>query len=408
MFGDLPVDVDELRGADDAAVIDAVTGWARVGAAADARKYAAIAELARRRTTGEHARWACDDEAAAAAEVAAALNIGHGRASGEMDLAVVLRDRFPKVAALFLAGDVTARRVWLIANRTYLVTSPAAVAALDQVIAERVIAWGPLTEDKLTQAIDVWVDRIDPAAVRRTRNSARTRDFTVADTDATGTAAVFGRLLGPDAALLKQRVAAMARGVCEDDPRTLAQRRSDALGALGAGSTVLSCACANPDCPAVVDDGRASSIVVHVIAEAASTEATADPLLHGEGLAPNTDEAADDTDDDTEDADEAAADDEPADDAAVEPAVRRRAALIVGGGIVPAPLLAELIAHGAKLKLVGTPASEPEPRYRPSTALDEFVRTRDLTCRAPGCDRTAMFADIDHTVAYPARGDASR
>ena len=44
MFGDLPVDVDELRGADDAAVIDAVTGWARVGAAADARKYAAIAE----------------------------------------------------------------------------------------------------------------------------------------------------------------------------------------------------------------------------------------------------------------------------------------------------------------------------------------------------------------------------
>jgi hypothetical protein len=124
VFGDLPVDVDELRGADDAAVIDAVTGWARLGAAADARKYAAIAELARRRTTGEHARWACDDEAAAAAEVAAALNIGHGRASGEMDLAVVLRDRFPKVAALFLAGDVTARRVWLIANRTYLVTQP--------------------------------------------------------------------------------------------------------------------------------------------------------------------------------------------------------------------------------------------------------------------------------------------
>ena len=187
---------------------------------------------------------------------------------------------------LFLAGELNARRVWLIANRTYLVTSPAAVATLDQVIADRITAWGPLTEDKLTQAIDVWVDRIDPAAVRRTRTSARTRDFTVADTDATGTAAVYGRLLGPDAALLKQRVAAMARGVCEDDPRTLAQRRSDALGALGAGSTVLSCGCANPDCPAVVDDGRASSIVVHVIAEQASTEATADPQLHGEGLTP--------------------------------------------------------------------------------------------------------------------------
>ena len=48
------------------------------------------------------------------------------------------------------------------------------------------------------------------------------------------------------------------------------------------------------------------------------------------------------------------------------------------------------------------PSQNPEPRYRPSTALDEFVRTRDLTCRAVGCDRPAMHADIDHTVPYPA------
>ena len=276
---------------------------------------------------------------------------------------------------------------------------PAAVATLDRVIADRITAWGPLTEDKLIQAIDVWVDRIDPAAVRRTRTSARSRDFTVADTDATGTAAVYGRLLGPDAALLKQRVAAMARGVCEDDPRTLAQRRSDALGALGAGSTVLSCGCANPDCPAVVDDGRASSIVVHVIAEQASTEATVDPQLHGEGLAPVD---ADEPDE----ADEAAA--RAASEPAAEPPARRKAALLFGGGILPAPLLAELLARGAKVKLVVGPGAAAEPRYRPSTALDEFVRNRDLTCRAPGCDRTAMFADIDHTVAYPAGVDPSR
>jgi hypothetical protein len=267
------------------------------------------------------------------------------------------------------------------------------VAALDQVIAERITAWGPLTEDKLTQAIDVWVDAIDPGAVRRTRSSARSRDFTVAETNPEGTAAVFGRLLGPDAALLEQRVTAMARGVCEDDPRTLAQRRADALGALGAGSTVLSCGCANPDCPATVDDGRASSIVIHVIAEQASTQASVDPQLHGEGLAPV------DADEPNDPGDTAS---EPADDAAAEPATRRKAGLLVGGGIVPAPLLAELIARGATLKLVGTPTSEPEPRYRPSTALEEFVRNRDLTCRAPGCDRLAVFADIDHTVAYPA------
>ena len=29
----------------------------------------------------------------------------------------------------------------------------------------------------------------------------------------------------------------------------------------------------------------------------------------------------------------------------------------------------------------------------------EFVRARDLTCRAPGCDRPAVECDIDHTIA---------
>jgi hypothetical protein len=291
-----------------------------------------------------------------------------------MDMAVMLRDRLPKVAALFVSGALNGRRVWLIDQRTYLVTDAEALAELDQVIAERITNWGPLSEYKLVQAIDVWVDKIDPGALRRTRNKARTRDFTVDDADGTGTAAVFGRLFATDATLLDQRLAAMARGVCEDDPRTLAQRRADAIGALAAGSTVLSCACENPECPAAVDDGRASSVVVHVIAEQTTTEAQADPECHGKDLAP---------------------------DDAPEPPIRRQAALILGGGPVPAPLLAELIARGAKVKLVGSPSAEPEPQYRPSKALDEFVRMRDMTCRFPGCDRPAVFGDIDHTMAYP-------
>jgi hypothetical protein len=374
MFESLPADVAALRGLDEAALIDTVAGWARASAASDAMKYAAIAEFERRRCTDEHPNWACDDWDAAAAEIAAALNTGHGRASGEMDLAIMLRDRFPKVGALFLAGELNARRIWLISDRTYLVTDPDALAELDSVIAERLTTWGPLSEYKLSQAIDVWVDKIDPAALRRTRNSARTRDFTVAESDATGTAAVFGRLFSTDAALLKQRLEVMARSVCEDDPRTFAQRRADALGALAAGSQHLSCTCDNPDCPAAVDDGRASKVVVHVVTEQATTEAEPDPQLNGDGLTPPE---------------------------APEPAPRRKAALIVGAGPVPAPLLAELIARGAKVKLVGDPGQEPEPQYRPSTALDEFVRMRDMTCRAPGCDRPAVFGDIDHTVAFP-------
>ncbi len=264
----------------DAALVDTHRRVTAAGqrAPADARKYAAIAELERRRNTGEHARGRATTVDAAAAEVAAALNIGHGRACGEIDLAVVLRDRLPKVAALFLSGQLNGRRVWLIANRTYLVTDPTALTELDAAIAERITTWGPLSEYKLTQAIDVWVDQIDPGALRRTRNSARTRDFTVADADATGTAAVYGRLFATDAALLDQRLAAMARMVCEDDPRTPAQRRADARGALAAQAPTRCPARARtPTAPPHVDDGRASSVVVHVIAEQATTEAQPDP-----------------------------------------------------------------------------------------------------------------------------------
>lgn len=43
-----------------------------------------------------------------------------------------------------------------------------------------------------------------------------------------------------------------------------------------------------------------------------------------------------------------------------------------------------------------------EPRYRPSTALAEFIRIRDLTCRFPYCDVPAARCGIDHTVPWPA------
>ncbi|CAN5706913.1 hypothetical protein BH09ACT7_BH09ACT7_29200 [soil metagenome] len=57
---------------------------------------------------------------------------------------------------------------------------------------------------------------------------------------------------------------------------------------------------------------------------------------------------------------------------------------MIGGGIVPAPLLTELIGNGAEIRCVQTPRPDDEQRYRPSTALAQSVRTRDLTRRAPG------------------------
>jgi len=77
-------------------------------------------------------------------------------------------------------------------------------------------------------------------------------------------------------------------------------------------------------------------------------------------------------------------------------------AVVMGGGILPAPLLAAKVAYTATFRLVIHPGdSAPEPHYVPSAALARFVRCRDLTCRFPGCDEPADVCDIDHTIPYP-------
>ena len=77
-------------------------------------------------------------------------------------------------------------------------------------------------------------------------------------------------------------------------------------------------------------------------------------------------------------------------------------AVIIGGGMLPAPLLAANLAQTAKIVPIMFPGdSPPERRYIPSAVLATFVRCRDLTCRFPGCDAPADVCDVDHTIAYP-------
>ncbi|MGQ9351130.1 DUF222 domain-containing protein [Mycolicibacterium gilvum] len=394
--GSLP-DPGRLARLSDGELIDAVTGWARASAAAEARKVAAIAELHQRLCTdaaATHAFWVCDDCDALAAQLSCALTINHGRALSQIELATAMRHRFPKVGAKFLAGDIPISTVTSILARTELVTDERALAQLDSKLSERAVAWGSLTKYSLEKALDVWVDRFDPDAVKRTRSSSRGCYFTVGSgsDNADGTTTVHGRVSNADAAIMEQRIASMARNVCEDDPRTLDQRRSAAIGAIHAGSMFLACACDNPDCTAKVDDGRGSSFVINVIADRESLDAPQDPLLHG---------------DDVKDG-ETAEDRGPAKhtkttehtETTTEP--RRKAALIPAArnAILPPAMLAELIAQGATIRFVGDPTGA-EDHYRPSTALQRFIRSRDITCRFPGCDRPAAHADIDHTTAWP-------
>jgi hypothetical protein len=387
---------EDLATADDSMVVAAITGWASVEAAASARRLAAIAELVRRRADGptDCAQWSCDNWDSMAAEVAAALHVSHGMASGQMYLSVALRDRLPNVAALFAGGMISARLVAAIVWRTDLIKDEAALALTDKTLVEEAIRFGPLSVAKTEQAIDAIVDRYDPAALRRMRAAARGRDVVIdASHGQDGTSNLWGTLYSTDAAVLDRRLTQMALGACDDDPRTMAQRRADALGALAAGADRLACGCGSAACLAGVDvDQRATSVVIHVVAEESALTADPDPHMSGEPPArpftpgtPLSEALARDPEPD------------PPSDGIKPPAGR-----ILSGGAVPAPLLAELIRDGAKVTPVHLPVNAPgEAGYRPSAALERLIRCRDLTCRFPGCDRPAEFCDIDHTVPYP-------
>ncbi|MEH3141766.1 MAG: DUF222 domain-containing protein [Mycobacterium kyogaense] len=412
----------ELTRVGEADLVDVVTSSVAAAARAEAISLAAIAELWRRRRRPERERWVCADWDATAAEIGAALSISPGRASALMDLAVALRDRFPGLGALLADGRVTLDVVRTVVSRTALVVDPATLARLDGHFVDAASCWGVLSQKKLEAAIDVRIETYDPDAVRRVRDRSRDRSFTIGDRhDTAGITTVYGQLAASDAALLSARLAMLIASVCEFDPRTLDQKRADSIGAMAAGATALSCRCGRPDCAAAaVDDRRASSITITVIADQAALDAEPDPALHGEPPQPaytprkgRPVEADEPVDAECVEKSSAAGQSDAPDSSTTTPAVktteqptpagRRRAALIVGpgGGIVPAPLLAELIAHGATVRFVGDTDCLATNGYRPSAALDRFVRSRDLTCRFPGCDRPATHADIDHTVPYP-------
>ena len=161
---------------------------------------------------------------------------------------------------------ISYRLVNAIVYRTGLIRDPAAMAKVEEEVASAAAGWGSLSMTKVESAIDYWVDRYDPDAVRRAETSARGRYVEVKPPDGgTGLSRVEALLFGHDAEALDHRLEAMARAVCDGDPRTMTQRRSDALGAWGHGGDRLACGCGDPHCEAAA--AAPSAVVVNVIAE---------------------------------------------------------------------------------------------------------------------------------------------
>jgi hypothetical protein len=327
---------------DDAGVVDAITAAAHRENAMCARELAAIGELYARRAPGDDVdreNWAVDGHENVVAEVAAALGISRGRANGRLRYAIALRERLPRVAEVFAQGDIDFRLMAAVVGRTELVEDAVLIAKLDAAVARHAVKWMRLSGPKLIERIDMWVMRFDPAGRRLPGQRNEDRYVEIGPTDS-GLAGVWAQLHAPDGAALDHKLDALAVTVCAADPRTKAQRRADALGALAAGLEAMGCQCGSPDC-AAAQRRPATDVVIHVLAEQAT--------LGGDSESPG---------------------------------------YLPGFGPVPASRLRELAAT-AKTKPLVKPPADPEPGYRPSAGLAEFVRLRDLTCRFPGCARPA-------------------
>ena len=381
---------------------------AREEAAAGARRLAAIAELVDRCVDEDDERggWAFDPWDHTAARVAAALTVGHRRASGQMRIAVALRYRLPKVAALFSAGAISARVISELTWRTQLVQDHSLITLIDGELADKATRWGPLSVVVLGRAIDAVIERYDPEAVRRAREVVRTRDFHIgACEDTNEFTVVWGRLSPTDAAALRARITAMVAGVCPDDPRTAGERWADAVGALGHGNTVLACRCGGEHCPAAAT-APSSSVVIRVIADQAAVDAArklvaAQNAEHAQSTAAKPEPAEPTPPEESEPT--PPEESEPAEDVESMPSRLTDAGLAVlpGRGVIPTAALAEALRGGAKVAPLWLPGPDPEPHYRPSARLAEFIRVRDMFCRFPGCDVPADRCDIDHVDPWP-------
>lgn len=266
-----------------------------------------------------------------------------------------MRNRLPKVGALFCAGDISYAMFRTIVYRTELVTDEAVLAAVDAALAVKVARWPSLTRSRLAGYVDKIVARADADAVRQRRQRQTGREFCVWD-GPDGVSEVFGRLLTTDARVVDARLDVLAATVCDADPRSRVERRADALGALAAGAERLRCRCGRAECPAAA--AVASAVVVHVVADQGS--------LDGTGGNPGS--------------------------------------LLGADALIPPELVAELAATARRQPLWFPADAPPERGYTPSRALADFVRFRDLTCRFPGCDAPATRGDIDHTVPHAAGG----
>lgn len=407
---DLPWDLDLHPGE----VLELVAAWHRQVASAQAMmRHAAFALVERMReldrAKGRQLGTLSEDCDHAAAEIAMRLGITTRSARRLVDEGRELAGALGEVGEIARRGDLEASKASVLVGELAEVEPVAAAAVLEQVLPQA--AATPQAE--LRRAVQRTLVQVDPegeaersvaAATARHVHPVRSRGHGMATFAATVTA--------PTAAALDAACEAAARAAhAAGDKRTLAQLRADALAAMAQQALVSG----TVGVPGETDDAfsfDARRAVVRIIAppraQAGEPERPVS-LVDAHAWALDDPEAAD-------------------------PHARspflgycppaacvagRDVPQVVGVGPI-APRLVPALAERSWVEVVAPvapdaddaggcrPDAVPPPceSYRPSAALDRYVRTRDGTCQAPGCYVSAWWCDLDHVVEWP-RGSTS-
>jgi hypothetical protein len=289
-------------------------------------------------------------------EVACALSLTNRGAGNRIDLALRLAEALPETQAAWQRGDLDWPRVALMADRT-AVLPPDQAHAVETSVLPRVIG---KTTGQTRRVVDRAVIEADPDAANKRHERARLdRDVRVRAAD-DGMATLTAMLCAEEAALAHASLTRLAENAPSDDPRTLGQRRADALmGLLGGESDGLSLSTSLSDLPA-----SGKPLVQVVVA--------ADTLT--------------------------GADDRPAD--------------LVGFGPIPADVARRIAADASWQRILADPASGAvldvgRTRYRPPAALVDHIRARDRMCTFPPCQQPAGRCQIDHAIPYDKGGETS-
>ncbi|MBF6483331.1 DUF222 domain-containing protein [Nocardia otitidiscaviarum] len=233
-------DSREVQVMGDEELVDALRRAHGAAAFAQAAEITAVRELYRRHRAANAAPGAGGVRAGefAAAEVAVAVQISEPVAAALIDIGLAL-DELPGTRKAFGDGRIDLARVQVIAE-----TTRGLAREVREAVEPKLIDAATRNDPaRLRQTARRWVARLDPDGERE-RREEREHDRDVRIRAVQDGMAVFDGLLpAVGAQTVANRLRELCGQVCAEDPRTMPQRRADALVALADGSQRLWCAC---------------------------------------------------------------------------------------------------------------------------------------------------------------------